>query len=1434
MVKEASLKKFNDFLKRMDPRRGRQESPPRGNDRFPRSSSVPPNGDRSFPTYGIPITITTTDIPTDTVFSPSRVQAGGTMGLPINPNLYVHSNASTPQDSSSEFTEYTSAPLGVSDPLGVGTLSLGGDSNIELAPAPVLDSSEDQEVLRGPRKSPKPPKTAKSSAQNRPTGATVQSRVDTGLKRLGTTKASTAQAKAAAKAAAPAKKAAQGDKAKKATPTTVTGKATKAPPATPTGTVTTSAMSFGTAPQTSTLTGATATVTLPISTPVTTTPSTTVVTVGSGAKMPGIAPDTYSTTLQRMVTATGANLQTTPATATRVAVTVQPTYEVTPPPQPQRRARAQTREDLDALRAAARSITTPDEVDGAEVWKQIKSKLLLLNFDRPNSFMDIWRLYTEEAAKFTLQGTFRPHDSFTLFLDNTKFYQDAIDLYVLNSEARPETHDLTEEIRRLSVQIMRSYTPYPSPTGRGSQTGNPHFDRSVDEVLAGLEVDQRKAVQMEREQTELEKKYHDAMSQVSKLNAEINQLKSDMAQDQTRYTRLERERNNLGAEIQRLHAEQETLTRKHQSEVRNLRAQADALEHRISQGDTSGLLAEYQSRLDNAEAETRRLKNAEENWGRDRRNLEAQIQELRDGAAQATLRATRTEEKLEEVRGNLASWKKENDQLRVLNDQLRVKLHNEETRKDELAIKVDRLKERIDQDQRNYEILNSNYEKELTANTAALQRETALLRQVDQLQHDKDHAVAEKNTLQTKVSELTSEMDRLKVSLNDLRKQMNDAKNSGNGERARFESTPRGESPIGPPQQMDGNITIPSSAANLENRYPTAPPPAQELPQNNPPEPLGLPKGGTNPPGWNPDQRERQRRVNFPPRENPPNTRGNSTPFTGQENAGFDPGRIYNDPPPSQGAGNYAYPSGRQIPQTDEIVISDEEDEYWEDEPPQTYMQYYEIHQDPIGYGNPLFKAARKSSYQRGQTSLLERAQRRQERLSRQSGPNPPAPQRQPRLGNPPVLTGGNSQPLGRPLSRGEMGIFQNLPPPWNIVPTKEAIKAMDLEKVFRNHEFKGEYSEYRVFRNWFIERIHTTLNTISEKASVLAACIKTQPAVQVLARTQRGDPLSYHQMIYQLEKEFGDPEKHKSNFLDDVISWTTVKYTDVTRLLQVSQLIRAYLADRLSDGCGVTESEVKSESRALLAKFDNTLTLKWESWKVYQGRKPDLWAIADFLDFARSGQEGGVPKTSRKTGTVTYGATATVIPDDDEREFLREQQQMLLDLQNRQAELESALNNLSSTSGSYCLSDEDDNSQQRIMSGNGNKNSNPDKQPESNPQGSKNGERRSEPKGSDERRRTNDRRSDTRQGRSDRRENSRGREEPRWKNQRDNSRDSNRDNRYHHNVAEVLPPVGNHTVSFALNPLSHIGQNIVTNLLISRMTKKWKSWISMTYALSA
>ena len=853
-------------------------------------------------------------------------------------------------------------------------------------------------------------------------------------------------------------------------------------------------------------------------------------------------------------------------------------------------------------------------------------------------------------------------------------------------------------------------------------------------------------------------------------------MKSNIAQDQNRYARLQQERDNLGREIERLYDQREATAMRHRTEIKEMRTQMDNLTRVVSQaGNSGGLAAELQSRLDISEAETRRLKNAEETWQQDKVSLEAQItglkaqvRELKDEAAQASLRTNRAEEKLEEVRGNLASWRQENDRLRE-----RITL--EETRNNKQIEEIDELKGQVAQHQDNFRWLNTNYEKELTANNAAIRREATLTQKVNQLEREKNQAISDNNVLQTKVSELTAEMSRLRGELNDLRKQMNEARDAAVGG-ARFESTPRGQSPIGPPQQLDGNVTIPSSAANLENRYPTNPPPAPELPKNDPAGALGNPKRGHDPPQWNPEQRERQRKVNFPPRENPRNTRGNSTPYTGQENAGFDPGQIYNDPPPSQGAGNYAYQGGYQPPQTDEIVISDEEDDYWEDEPPQTYMQYYEIHQDPLGYGNPQMRAARKTSYQRGQTSLLERAQQRQERLSRQRT-QVPAPQRHPRGRNPPVLTGGNSQPLGRQLSHGEMGIFQNLPPPWNVVPTKEAIKALDLEKVFRNHEFKGEYSEYRVFRNWFIERIHTTLNTISEKSGVLAACIKTQPAVQVLARTQRGDPSSYHQMIYQLEKEFGDPEKHKSNFLDDVNTWATIKYTDVTKLLQVSQLIRAYLADRLSDGCGVTESEVKSESRALLAKFDNTLTLKWESWKVYQGRKPDLWALADFLDFARSGQEGGVPRTARKTGTVTYGLTPTIIPEN-EQELLREQQEILANLQNRQAELENALNNLSSTSGSYYLSDEEDDSQQRVMSGNGNKNPSTDKGSEKNHSGSKNGERRSEPQGSDERRKSKDRQTDTRQGSSDRRETNRGREENRWKNQRDSSRDSYRGNR--------------------------------------------------------
>ena len=243
-----------------------------------------------------------------------------------------------------------------------------------------------------------------------------------------------------------------------------------------------------------------------------------------GANITGIAPDTYSATSLGPVTVTGTNPATTPAVMTPgVAASVQPaTAMVTPPPPQKLRPRTQTREDMESLRKAAQSITVSTGVEGNEVWHQIRTKLLALKFDRPSSFMEIWRLYSEEAAKFTLQGTSRSNDSFNLFLDNTRFYQDAIDLYILNSEEHPEASNLTKEIRRLSLQVQNRFTPDSSLNERRSQTGDHRFDHSVDEVFGGLQEQNQTEVQKAREQKQLEQSYLAAMAQVSKLNAEVN------------------------------------------------------------------------------------------------------------------------------------------------------------------------------------------------------------------------------------------------------------------------------------------------------------------------------------------------------------------------------------------------------------------------------------------------------------------------------------------------------------------------------------------------------------------------------------------------------------------------------------------------------------------------------------------------------------------------------------------------------------------------------------------------------------------------------------------------------------------------------------------------------------------------------------------------
>ena len=549
---------------------------------------------------------------------------------------------------------------------------------------------------------------------------------------------------------------------------------------------------------------------------------------------------------------------------------------------------------------------------------------------------------------------------------------------------------------------------------------------------------------------------------------------------------------------------------------------------------------------------------------------------------------------------------------------------------------------------------------------------------VTQLQVQKSALERERAGYQNVINMKDGDINRLTSMVNDLNIRL--AANPPQERRTQFRSTPILDDSNLNPTQVDGAIFTPDTTVHL----------SQELP------PMGQTQREENVHRHNipteiRDQvyQDPPRRDNREPVRNPPPQRS-ASPLRQRE-----PERRCRDSRPPE----------REPEYMDDFDFGEEE-EYWEDDIsdiPQTYQTYFERNRDFQGYLDPRQAAiVRQATCYRENRPLLERAQQRHERQSRARSQPPMGRGRSSSRANrydsqnpPPFVTGGNAQrmPQMGQLSNQELGFYQRLPPPWNVCPYAEAIKTSDLEKIIRGHEFKDGYLAYRTFRTWFIRRVHSTFNTIGEKCEVLAACIKSQPSVMVLAETQRGDTISYRMMIHELEKEFGNPHKHQSNFISDVESWTTIKYYDLIKLQQASQRIRAYLSDRLADRCGISEGEVRAEYAAIFRKMDHLMIMKWDDWRGNRERKPDLWALAEFFDNVRSNQQDGITRQPRKAGgasTVTFLDGVEVI--NDTQENLREGERL--------DDTYQSSGDKSSTSGDYDLQYEERQSN-RVMSGN-------------------------------------------------------------------------------------------------------------------------------------
>ena len=111
------------------------------------------------------------------------------------------------------------------------------------------------------------------------------------------------------------------------------------------------------------------------------------------------------------------------------------------------------------MRKLAFDITVTNHVPGAVTWTKIKEKLINLKFDQPASYMEIWRLFSEESGAFQLEGLNRPTESFNMYLDNVRVLQNALDLYQKHSRPIPDLDNPIEEMRRMSRVVERARTP---------------------------------------------------------------------------------------------------------------------------------------------------------------------------------------------------------------------------------------------------------------------------------------------------------------------------------------------------------------------------------------------------------------------------------------------------------------------------------------------------------------------------------------------------------------------------------------------------------------------------------------------------------------------------------------------------------------------------------------------------------------------------------------------------------------------------------------------------------------------------------------------------------------------------------------------------------------------------------------------------------------
>ena len=202
------------------------------------------------------------------------------------------------------------------------------------------------------------------------------------------------------------------------------------------------------------------------------------------------------------------------------------------------RTRHQRSKDLARMRGVAHTLVHTGE--GAEVWKQITSRFLKLQFSKPQIFMQIWNLFTEEAGHCINLVKDEQPVRLQTFKTNCEIFIEAIKLYLVDTLVNNET-DFVQEAEIFRQQAEEAgKSPRASNLGFNSPRGSSidSVEKSIRELSQAIQEGSNEVEDSLVEKVTELQKANDKLSsqnlayqlQIDKLNSQIDKLKQEVAE----------------------------------------------------------------------------------------------------------------------------------------------------------------------------------------------------------------------------------------------------------------------------------------------------------------------------------------------------------------------------------------------------------------------------------------------------------------------------------------------------------------------------------------------------------------------------------------------------------------------------------------------------------------------------------------------------------------------------------------------------------------------------------------------------------------------------------------------------------------------------------------------------------------------------------------